>query len=76
MKKGCDHLSLPRENFTYLNYSWRNLNQQIPFITFTDKCVIAAALQQAEWLAGCFLFARVSCVIFEDMYLSGCGAVA
>lgn len=32
-------------------------------------------VQQAEWLAGWFLFARVSCVISEDMYLLGYNAV-
>jgi len=74
-KKGCDHLSLPHENVTFLNYRWRNLNQQIPFITSTDECVIAAFLQQAEGLAGCFLFARVSCIVIMAVYLSGCCAV-
>lgn len=37
-KNKCDQLSLPHENFTCLNFSWRSLNDHLPFITFTDKC--------------------------------------
>lgn len=38
------------------------------------KCCLPT-VQQAEWLAGWFLFARVSCVISEDMYLLAYNAV-
>lgn len=68
--KDCDHHSLPRENFTYLNTVGGAKTNIFPSSHSLTR-VHTAFLQQLEWLAGCFLLATVSWVTSEDVHLSG-----